>query len=657
MFRIHRKYTLGSALLMLAFLLMSSGINGQSESTEALVQKVRTATNDAIKLDAILEVCQRNDIDSETYNELAFMSEQLAAKSGDIKKMGLSAYYVAWAHYLNGNNDSARIAIDNALQKLDIQNPSLVDVDFKLRSFKATTYQSEQNSTEALRILFPLLSDVQKRQITLHIAQTMHLIANVEIQQKNAQKTIEWEKQALALLNGNDANSNNVRSTVLATLGKAWMQLNKIDSAIYYNNLSIENFQRNEDLYNLAIVLQRQAKLFTSINQFSDAESVLIKLSALNDKIHMGDGDMNYWMAFIDFNIQSKNYTKAIELINDRLQKAGETSERSATKWGIRLAYYEALAECYKAQENEIQYASTLEKIVTAKDSLYEINSADAIAEIETKYEVQKRENTIIEQKLQLSQKNAFIYGVLVFFVLISSILWLHFRNKARRQELQMQIQFQEDQIKSELAVREAEENERKRIAADLHDNLGSYAASIVSNIQHLEHTSMNEDTLSELKGNSQAMISLLNDTIWALKKDKLLFTAISDRVKLLLQRLGRSYPEIQLDVMEEIEEDILLQPGQAYQLFSIIHEAVNNALKHSGANIIQVWFKSQLDNKPHVQITDNGTGKLVNILAADSGNGLMNMRHRAGILNWRIEWKQNEASGILVEITQNNTN
>jgi signal transduction histidine kinase len=643
--------------MMVALLLHGAQVLSQSESTEVLVQKVYAASNDEEKLNAILEVCQRNDISSATFNELAFMAQTLAAKSGDVQKIGLTAYYVAWAHYLNSNNDSARISIDNALQKLDLDKPDYFDVGFKLRSFKATTYQSEQNHTEALRILYPLLEDVRKRQTKLHIAQTMHLIATVESQQKNALKTIEWERQALTMLTENNANTNSVRSTVLATLGKAWMQLNNIDSAIYYNNMAIENFSRNDDLYNLAITLQRQARLYTDINDLVNAQTILDKLSALNEKINMGDGDMNYWMAFINFYIQSKKYDQAIDLINQRLQKAGETTERNATKWGIRLAYFEALAKCYKAQQNQNDYANTLEHILVAKDSLYEINSADAIADIQTKYEVQKKETTIVEQKLQLSQKNAFMYGMLIFFILISAMLWLHFKNNTRRQRLQMQIQIQEDQMKAEKAVREAEENERKRIAADLHDNLGSYAASIVSNIQHLENKALNEITLSELKGNSQAMISLLNDTIWALKKDKLSFTAISDRVKLLLQRVGRSYPEIQLEVMEEIDEDILLQPGQAYHLFSIIHEAVNNALKHSGASRIIVSFKSLLNSNPSVQIFDNGTGKLENLQAAEWGNGLYNMRQRANSMKWHLEWKQNPDSGILVEISQNNTN
>lgn len=644
-------------LLWIANVIPVFGCHGQFTQTDSLVQKVYTARTDEEKLNAILEACQRNDIDTETFNKLAFASKSLAQKSGDPKKIGLSAYHIAWAHYLNSNNDSARIAIDEVLNTLDPENADLADVEFKLRSFKATTYQSEQNSAEALRILFPLLSDVQQRSNKLHIAQTMHLIAIVESQQKNALKTIEWERQALPLLNANDEGTNNVRSTVLATLGKAWMQLNNIDSAIFYNNLSIANFEKSGDLYNLAIVLQRQSKLYTSINQLSAAEPLLIKLSELNNKIHMGDGDMNYWMAFIDFNIQSKKYDKAIALINERLLKAGESTERSATKWGIRLAYYEALAKCYRAQQNHEKLSGALEYILTAKDSLYAINSAEALAEIQTKYEVQKRENTIIEQKLQLSQKNAMMYGVLIIFVLVSSMLWLHFKNKAKRQKLQMQIQMREDQLKAEEAVREAEENERKRIAADLHDNLGSYAASLVSNIQHLENTSLNASTLSELKGNSQAMISLLNDTIWALKKDKLSFTAISDRVKLLLQRLGRSYPEVQMEVVEEINDDVLLQPGQAYQLFSIIHEAVNNALKHSGGNRIQVVFKSVAHKNLRVIVSDNGTGRLENLLEKEHGNGLYNMRHRAGIMKWNLEWKQNNNSGILVEISQNNTN
>jgi signal transduction histidine kinase len=641
---------------MLICLCNSSLVQGQTESTEALIQKAYSATNDKEKLDAMLEACQRNDIDTETFNELAFMSQPLAKKSGDIKKIGLSVYYIAWAHYLNSYNDSARMVIDEMLPQLQFDNPQHADVIFKLQSFKATTYQSEQNNAEALRILYPLLEEVQKFNNNVHIAQTMHLIAIVEGQQKNPQKSIEWEKQALPLLQQNNANENNVRSTILATIAKAYIQLHEADSALVYNDMAIRNFRETDDLYNLAIALQRQAKIFTEQNNLIEAKKILDELTVLNEKIHMGDGDMNYWMAFIHYHIQAKEYDVAIRLIQERLSHAGTSADRSATKWGVRFAYYEALAQCYEATGNSESYASIMKEMLVAKDSLYSINSAEEIADLQTKYEVQKKENTIIEQELALSRKNAILISALLSFILIAVIIWIYFRNASRRKELRMHLQMQEDKMKAEQAVREAEENERKRIAADLHDNLGSYAASIISNIQHLEHTTANESTLHALKGNSQAMVSTLSDTIWALKKDKMMLTAISDRVKLLLLRLVPSYPEIELEVKEQIENDLVLQPSQAYQLFSIIHEAVNNALKHSKANRIIVRIECSKTKLAEVTIEDNGVGSTTNIASIESGNGVYNMKRRAEILGWDIVWKQNEDGGIVVEIKQNNS-
>lgn len=653
----HRLFRFPYRCILIILLAIHLNARSQSSETDALLQKVYVAQNDREKLDAILEVCMRNDIRADIFNELAFASKDLARKSEDLYKIGMSAYLVAWAHYLNSNNDSARTEIDEALQKMTGKDPRLTDVRFKLKSFKATTFQSEQKNAEALRILFPLLEEEQKTGNRLFIAQTMHLIAIVESQQNNALKTIEWEKQALPLLDENNAGEDNVRATIYATLGKAFMQLNQADSAIFYNNKAMESFRKTHDLYNLAITLQRQAGLFTAKNDLPRAENILNELSGLHEKIHMGDGDMNYWMAFIHFYIQARDYDRAVSLIMERLEKAGNSGERNATHWGVRIAYYEALAKCYRAQGNLQAYARTLEDILQAKDSLYVLNSTEEIAGLQTKYEVQKKENTIMEQKLELSRKNAWMYGGILFSLLVSLMIWLHFRNNARRQQLQMQWQRQEDKMNAERAVHEAGEKERKRIAADLHDHLGSYAASIVANIQHLEHTNADTPALQELKGNAQSMVSTLSDTIWVLKKENMRLTAISDRVKVLVNRLIPSYPGVHMEVVEEIGEDILLQPSQAYQLFSIIHEAVNNALKHSRADTIRVNFRSLAGERPYVQVADNGTGQAEHLQAAESGNGLYNMRHRAEILGWEIRWIQNRGGGIGVEIRQNNTN
>jgi hypothetical protein len=109
-------------------------------------------------------------------------------------------------------------------------------------------------------------------------------------------------------------------------------------------------------------------------------------------------------------------------------------------------------------------------------------------------------------------------------------------------------------------AVADAEENERKRIAADLHDNLGAFAASIASNLDLFNIGDFDDQyktALQELNKNSQSIVSQLGDTIWALNRDNLTLTAISDRIKLFLNQLKKSYSNIDMIVLENINQDI----------------------------------------------------------------------------------------------------
>ena len=83
---------------------------------------------------------------------------------------------------------------------------------------------------------------------------------------------------------------------------------------------------------------------------------------------------------------------------------------------------YNALARNYKIAGNYIQYSKTLDTIIILKDSLYKKNSADELAEMQTKYEVQKKENTIIQQHYDIVKKDLFIYiiGALLVITLLA---------------------------------------------------------------------------------------------------------------------------------------------------------------------------------------------------------------------------------------------
>lgn len=217
---------------------------------------------------------------------------------------------------------------------------------------------------------------------------------------------------------------------------------------------------------------------------------------------------------------------------------------------------------------------------------------------------------------------------------------------------MKTQLMLQEEKSIAALAVLQAEENERKRIAADLHDNLGAYAASIASNIDHikiLQEDTANVNAMQELRNNSRSIVSQLNDTIWVLKKDALSLTAISDRLKIFIQRLQSSYPGIKMDVFENIVTDHLLPPSQAFHLFQVLQEAVNNAVRHSGGKQINIFIESNGSWK--ITVADDGKG-LPEIMQDKEGNGIMNMRNRSKEAGWTIEWQPNEPRGTRLSIT-----
>ena len=131
------------------------------------------------------------------------------------------------------------------------------------------------------------------------------------------------------------------------------------------------------------------------------------------------------------------------------------------------------------------KHAETLTKIISLKDSVYAKNSALALAEMQTKYELQKKENTNIQLELNLTRKNYLLYGSILLSALAALSAFLIFKNYRRKQKMKMELALAEEKIQAEKGISEAEEKERKRIAADLHDNLGAYAASIASNLDN----------------------------------------------------------------------------------------------------------------------------------------------------------------------------
>lgn len=262
-------------------------------------------------------------------------------------------------------------------------------------------------------------------------------------------------------------------------------------------------------------------------------------------------------------------------------------------------------------------------------------------------------ENTIIQQQYELLKKDYFLYGSLVLLGLASMAGWFIFSEFRKRQRLKTELILQQEKESAARAIAHAEESERRRIAADLHDNLGAYAASIVSNLEFIDKDSAtveSRNALRELRHNSMSIVSQLSDTIWILNKKSLSLTALSDRVKVFFHRLERSFPDITFAVNEAIGEDVIIPPFQAFHLYQIIREASINAARHSHCTSLTVRIEGSGDWR--ICIEDNGTGMTTGENTTGyGGNGIANMKARATEAGWTINWHSHAGEGTSVEL------
>jgi len=645
--------------IILIFLLFPVVVNSQTRTIDSLKKSLHLSKDETNRLNILLSLCEEyQSLNRDTLYAYAIEARDLAAAQKNKKKVSLAALALANAYMQWGWVDSALASIEPEIPLNAVTDPSSRDIYFKLTRQKAMCYGNKSDFEKALAILFPVLGEAEKYKDTLHMGGIMNTIGSIAIGREEPEEALKWILKATAFSTAG-TKYDPVLAAVYVNAANAYNRIGKIDSAFYYIKKGIPICRKIENLNYLATALRVQTNLMTKKGKLQEAEASLKEMFSIRVLTSGGGFFVDDNLELADFYANTGQLDKAIALCKKQLQTGNiydTTGNESVTFTNdpkMRLAYFQALSRYYRQANMLPEYQETLEQLLAAKDSFYVANSAQAIADAEAKYEVQKKENTILQQKYGLQRKNFFIYGAFGLLALALITVYFIFRDYRRRQRLKMTLALAEEKRITINAVKAAEEKERVRIAADLHDNLGSYAASLSSNlgyIQPLDKESAMSNAFRELNNNSNAIISELNDTIWVLKKEALSLTAISDRIKVFISRIQKSYPDMNIEVEEQIETDHQLPSSQAFHLYRVLQEAINNALKHSKGKNIKVRITGE--NNWNVSVADDGTGiDLSNESAGDGGNGLNNMKERCKEAGWDISWQKTDSGGTMVKI------
>jgi signal transduction histidine kinase len=646
-------------ILFTTITLISSAAFSQTKSISILKTKVDAAVTNDEKLAAIVASCEDySNIAQDSLEKYAYIALELAEETKDEKLKSLAQLTLAQDYMQWGWTDSVHAVVDKELPKNPLTDTGRRNIYFRLKRLKAVAFGADGKMQESLQILYSLLPEAEKYGDSSSVAGISNTIGSIATVRNELNEAYKWNDKAIAYASGSN---NKYLGSIYISRAQLLYKDDKTDSALYFLNKGIEHCKQIEMHDRLASAYRFQSAVYTDMNKLDEAEAALKNMQAARSKIY------NTLDAIIDDNLQIADFyantgqlKRAIQFCWSKLEmgnlqkQPGDSTKTFNNDPSIRLPFYLALARYLKDDNNYEEYQKVLEEIIVLKDTVYERNKAEAIAELQTKYNVQQKENTIISQQLKLTQRNYLLYGSLIFIVMAVTIAFLWIRNERIKHKTKMQQAIENEKMQAAQAILEAEEKERKRIAADLHDNIGAYASAISADVENIAGKGLegNEERLQNLQLHSKEIIFSLRDTIWVLNKENITITGISDRIKNYINKLRLSYEHINIAVEEDIENDVHAGSQKALNIFRIVQEAIHNALKHSGAQNIIIRISSKANIQ--VEIKDDGMG--ITKQNSAEGNGLRNMQVRAleAGMQCSVESIAGEGTNVLLSATTN---
>lgn len=202
-------------------------------------------------------------------------------------------------------------------------------------------------------------------------------------------------------------------------------------------------------------------------------------------------------------------------------------------------------------------------------------------------------------------------------------------------------LSWQEARIKAEV---ETLENERKRIAGDLHDDIGPMLSAIKLHVNHIEPPDETEQKIIEKSsGLIDEVIQRFREIAYDLLPNTLIRKGLITAVNEFVYKMNEAHP---ITIEFAHDDTIPLSAASELNLYRIIQEIIHNAIKHSEATTLTLTLHVQ-DKQLILTASDNGKGF---VYASNNqpaqGLGSLNMQNRLALLNGKMSIKTEAGQG-----------
>jgi len=489
----------------------------------------------------------------------------------------------------------------------------------------------------------------QQMNIESNISAAYYMMGNNEKAISYLEKPIQYfeETEATSLLSNAVANLGNIYYSNGDTINavKAYERAekealkvnNKYALGVVYNNLGEIYSKKNENRKAVEYIA-KSIKIREESGQEADVASSYLTLA------------FNYFRIG-EYNNAKKNLVKIVPVFES------SKSQEKLDDVYLLLSYIYAL----EGQTDSL--SSYYNKFYEARSKYIRDQIISSTQDLETKYQTEKKENALIaaradlvERELRIQRKDNFIYGTVSFAIVIAVIGYLLFnQQKLKNRQLKRENELKE--ALHQIAVQNRLQEQRLQISRDLHDNIGAQLTFIISSVDNLiyglsaSNNSKLSDKLKNISHFTSSTIVELRDTIWAMNKTNISFEDFFARVSNYIEKVESLSSEVKIEYT--IDEDACLKyrfsSVQGMNVYRIIQEAVQNALKHAKAADIHIKVKEE-KGALLITILDNGVG--FDYREVVEGNGLYNIKKRAYDIGATIQIDSNLDEGTVIQLS-----
>jgi signal transduction histidine kinase len=479
--------------------------------------------------------------------------------------------------------------------------------------------------------------------------QYLNLAAQFNNRFDNPKKALHYFKKAAGI---SESFKDSAKwAMALSGIGLTLIDLQRNDEALQYSTRAVSIAKKCNDLIAISYALEGYGRVLLEKNRVEES------IQACREAVKMGL-QAGYPDGYI---IGAITLGKGLEL-KGAYGEESEVLEKAlvqAKKLGNVQFYhdiYSGLASANSHLNNYKQAYDFRMQAVAFGDSMRTERDNRILADLDARYQtaqketiIKQQELNVINKELQLQKTNRMLassIGGTIMAILSALLIYVHFRNKKKLHQEQLQTIQKEKELQLLQAVMQGEEKERSRIAKDLHDGVAGMLAavkmhinSIATDMSEVKHTEGFQQGMKLLDESSQEV----RKTSHNLMPEVLLQHGLDEALRRYCNNVSNSSRlKLQYDVIGDTPRFI---DSFELSVYRIVQELLNNIVKHSKASeaIVQLSYQPGILT---IAIEDNGIG-ISKEDGSKDGMGLKSLQSRVKAMNGKIEFESSIGEGF----------